>query len=101
MKAMKVLPPLQAAIELGDVRLLEEELNQWEGVKAVHESFGECKSVVEAVVKMARERLLIWREVEITLREVLRQVEKLPESVPALAECCHRLFRAVKDAQLT
>ena len=34
------------------------------------DKFGECKSVVEAVVKLARERLITWRGVEHALKEL-------------------------------
>lgn len=97
---LRELPPLQAAMELGDLSLLDKELNKWKG-DVVSERFGECKGVVEAVVKMARERLMSWRGVELVLKDVLKQVERLPGGVTALAEHCHRLFRAVKEAQLT
>jgi len=94
------LPPLQAAMELGDVGLLENELRKWKG-DVLPERFGECKGVVEAVVKLARERLISWRGVEHVLKDVLKQVERLPGTTAALLEHCHRLFRALKEAQLT
>jgi len=98
--AIRDLPPLQTAMELGDLGLLEEELQKWRG-GALPERFGECKGVVEAVVKLARERLVTWRGVQHTLKDVLREVEHLPTGTAALMEHCQRLFRALKEAQLT
>lgn len=100
MHAIRELPPLQAAMELGDLRLLEEELRKWT-MDSLPERFGDCKGVVEAVVKLGQERLVTWRGVEHGLKHVLKEVEKLPSSVSALQEACHRLFRALKEAQLT
>jgi len=97
--AMSELPPLQAAMELGDMAALDRELKKWKG--ALPDRFGDCKGVVEAVVKLARERLMTWRSVEHVLKEVLKEVERLPGSVTVLMEHCHRLFRALKEAQLT
>merc|ERR1719261_884638 len=93
MQAIRELPPLQAAMELGDIRKLEEELEKWDP-QVIHmdNRFGECKGVVEAVVKLARERLITWREVEHTLNDVLRQMQRLPGSISALTEHCQRLF---------
>jgi hypothetical protein len=101
MQAIRELPPLQAAMELGDIRNLEDELEKWEASESLPDRFGECKGVVEAVLKLANERLLTWREVEHTLHDVLRQMQRLPGSVSALTEHCQRLFRALKEAQLT
>eukprot|EP00928_Gymnodinium_smaydae_P063628 TRINITY_DN47149_c0_g1_i1.p1 TRINITY_DN47149_c0_g1~~TRINITY_DN47149_c0_g1_i1.p1 ORF type:complete len:1550 (+),score=417.94 TRINITY_DN47149_c0_g1_i1:130-4779(+) len=99
--ALRELPPLQAAMELGDATRLEDELSQkWAG-DALPERFGECKGVVEAVVKLARERLLTWRNVNHSLADVLREAERLPTGQHAMHELCHKLFRALKEAQLT
>jgi len=98
--AIRDLPPLQAAMELGDLGLLEEELQKWR-CEAPLERFGDCKGVVEAVVKLARERMITWRGVQHTLKDVLKEVEHLPGNAAALMEHCQRLFRALKEAQLT
>ncbi|CAK0853073.1 unnamed protein product [Prorocentrum cordatum] len=98
--AMRELPPLQAAMELGDLGLLEVELRKWKP-ESLPDRFGESKGVVEAVVKLARERLVTWRGVEHTMKEVLKEVSRLPGSLPALADHCHKIFRALKEAQLT
>merc|ERR1719195_1248301 len=60
MQVLKELPPLQTAIELGDLRILEEELMKW-STDVLPERFGDCRGVVEAVVKLAQERLVTWR----------------------------------------
>jgi len=98
--AIRDLPPLQAAMELGDLQLLEIEVRKWRG-DALPERFGECRGVVEAVVKLAAERLLSWRGVQRTLKDVLKEVEHLPASLAVLMQQCQRLFRALKEAQLT
>jgi len=99
MHVLRELPPLQTAMELGDLNLLEKELTKWRDV--LPERFGECKGVVEAVVKLARERLVTWREVEHTWKDVLREVERLPGNPIALTQQSQRIFRVLKEAQLT
>jgi len=106
--AIRELPPLQTAMELGDIFKLQEELDKWSTEDRLPERFGECKGVVEAVIKLAKERLIIWRNVEHTLMDVLREVGPTgtgtagtAKGTQALFEACHRLFRAVKEAQLT
>eukprot|EP00929_Paragymnodinium_shiwhaense_P073821 TRINITY_DN37715_c0_g1_i1.p1 TRINITY_DN37715_c0_g1~~TRINITY_DN37715_c0_g1_i1.p1 ORF type:complete len:2022 (-),score=662.37 TRINITY_DN37715_c0_g1_i1:112-6177(-) len=100
--ALQELPPLQAAMELGDLRTLEDELEKWNlQISGSLARFGECKGVVEAVIKLARERLLTWRSVERTFKDVLRESEKTGTTLTALADMCHKLFRALKEAQLT
>lgn len=99
-QALKELPPLQGAMELGDLRQLGTELAKW-NLETLPERFGECRGVVEAVVKLARERLVQWRGVEHTLKDVLKEAESLPGNVVALQELCQKLFRAIKEAQLT
>eukprot|EP00928_Gymnodinium_smaydae_P034972 TRINITY_DN2467_c0_g3_i1.p1 TRINITY_DN2467_c0_g3~~TRINITY_DN2467_c0_g3_i1.p1 ORF type:complete len:1653 (+),score=416.81 TRINITY_DN2467_c0_g3_i1:99-5057(+) len=100
MHVLRELPPLQAAMELGDLNLLEEELRKWKS-SSLPEHFGECKGVVEAVLKLARERLLSWRGVEATWRDVLKEAESLPGSLSALTRLSQRIFRTLKESQLT
>jgi len=97
---LRELPPLQTAMELGDLALLEDELKKWK-MDLLPEHFGECKGVVEAVLKLARERLVSWRGVEQTWKDVLREVEHLPTSLPALTRQSQRIFRTLKESQLT
>jgi len=99
MHVLRELPPLQTAMELGDLSLLEKECTKWRDV--LPERFGECKGVVEAVIKLARERLVTWREVEHTWKDVLREVERTPGNVAALTQQSQRIFRVLKEAQLT
>jgi len=100
--AIRELPPLQTSMEMGDIYKLEEELNKWSSEDRLPERFGECKGVVEAVIRLARERLIIWRNVEHTLMDVLREVGTgANKGTQALFEACHRIFRAIKEAQLT
>mmetsp|Transcript_16583 Transcript_16583/g.30742 ORF Transcript_16583/g.30742 Transcript_16583/m.30742 type:complete len:1467 (+) Transcript_16583:61-4461(+) len=100
MQCLRELPPLQTAMEFGDIRMLEEELQKW-SAGALPERFGDCKGVVEAVLKLARERLLIWRAVQNTVQEVLKESERTGGNVSSLTDRCLRLFRAIKEAQLT
>lgn len=97
---LRELPPLQAGMELGDLAALEMELTKWRG-QVLSERFGDCKGVVEAVVNMAKERLVTWRAVDHTWKEVIREVERIPGSLSTLTNQCQRLFRALKEAQLT
>mmetsp|Transcript_77595 Transcript_77595/g.225181 ORF Transcript_77595/g.225181 Transcript_77595/m.225181 type:complete len:1855 (+) Transcript_77595:102-5666(+) len=97
---LRELPPLQAAMELGDLYLLEEELWKWRS-EVLPERFGDCKGVVEAVVKLGKERLKTWRAVDHTWKDILREVETLPTSLQILTQQSQRLFRALKEAQLT
>jgi hypothetical protein len=97
---LRELPPLQTAMELGDLRLLEEELEKWR-LESLPDRFGDCKSVVEAVVKLAMERLVTWRGVEVMWKDVMREVEHLPSNLPALTRQCQRIFRVLKESQLT
>ncbi|CAK0828442.1 unnamed protein product [Prorocentrum cordatum] len=99
MTVLRELPPLQAAMELGDLCLLEAELRKWRERDYSH--FGECKGVVEAIVKLAQERLVTWRGVEHTWKDVLREVERLPGTQQALTQHSQRIFRALKESQLT
>lgn len=98
--ALRELPPLQVAMELGDLAQLDEELWKWRSDE-LPERFGECKGVVEAVVKLARDRLSSWRGMDLVLKEVLKEVERLPGSVQALTLSCQKLFRVLKESQLT
>eukprot|EP00931_Biecheleriopsis_adriatica_P045170 TRINITY_DN25892_c0_g1_i2.p1 TRINITY_DN25892_c0_g1~~TRINITY_DN25892_c0_g1_i2.p1 ORF type:complete len:1704 (-),score=338.00 TRINITY_DN25892_c0_g1_i2:137-5248(-) len=103
MHVLRELPPLQSAMELGDLRLLEEELIKWQG-DVLPERFGECKGVVQAMLKLARERLVVWRGLEHTWRDVLREAERVPAGVtalPVLIQQGQRVFRVLKEAQLT
>eukprot|EP00930_Biecheleria_cincta_P042334 TRINITY_DN29121_c0_g1_i1.p1 TRINITY_DN29121_c0_g1~~TRINITY_DN29121_c0_g1_i1.p1 ORF type:complete len:1577 (+),score=242.18 TRINITY_DN29121_c0_g1_i1:81-4811(+) len=103
MHVLRELPPLQSAMELGDLRLLEEELQKWKGDE-LPERFGECKGVVQAVLGLARERLAVWRDLERTWKEVLREVERVPAkstSLAVLSQQGQRVFRVLKEAQLT
>jgi len=97
---LRELPPLQAAMELGDLASLEMELDKWRG-QVISDRFGDCKGVVEAVVNMAKERLMTWRAVDHTWKEVIREVERIPSTLASLTNQCQRLFRALKEAQLT
>lgn len=97
---LRELPPLQAAMELGDMASLDLELSKWRG-EVLSQRFGDCRGVVEAVVNMAKERLLTWRGVDHTWKEVIREVERMPSSLSSLTNQCQRLFRAMKEAQLT
>ncbi|CAE8696196.1 unnamed protein product, partial [Polarella glacialis] len=97
---LQELPPLQAAMELGDLGKLELELEKWRA-EVLSDRFGDCRGVVEAVVNMAKERFITWRDVEHTWKDVLREVERLPGSLQALTHQCQRLFRALKDSQLS
>lgn len=97
---LRELPPLQAGMELGDLACLEMELEKWRG-QVISDRFGECKGVVEAVVNMAKERLVTWRAVDHTWKEVIREVERIPSTLASLTNQCQRLFRALKEAQLT
>lgn len=99
-ECLRELPPLQTAMELGDLGLLNEEVQKW-NADELPDRFGDCKGVVEAVVKLARERLVTWRGVANTVQEVLKESERTGGSVPTLAELCRRLMRAMKEAQLT
>eukprot|EP00434_Breviolum_minutum_P016747 symbB.v1.2.014770.t1/scaffold1084.1/size139254/9 len=87
-------------MELGDLASLEMELDKWRG-QVISERFGDCKGVVEAVVNMAKERLMTWRAVDHTWKEVIREVERIPSTLSSLTNQCQRLFRALKEAQLT
>jgi len=100
MNVLHDLPPLQTAMELGDLALLEEELRKWK-MELLPDRFGECKGVVEAVLKLARERLLTWRGVEHTWKEVLREVKALPSDLDNLTRQSQRIFRTLKESQLT
>eukprot|EP00435_Cladocopium_sp_Y103_P052861 s1305_g16.t1 len=99
-EVLRELPPLQAGMELGDLACLEMELEKWRG-QVISDRFGECKGVVEAVVNMAKERLVTWRAVDHTWKEVIREVERIPSTLASLTNQCQRLFRALKEAQLT
>merc|ERR1719491_1500624 len=96
---LRELPPLQASMELGNLALLEEEVRKWDDL--LPERFGDCAGVVEAVVRLAKERLLLWRGVDHTWKDILREVENMPSNLQALALQSQRLFRALKEAQLT
>jgi len=98
--ALKELPPLQTAMEMGDLKLLESELDKWTG-DVLPDRFGECKGVVDAVVKLARERFLTWRSVCHTLKDVLRESDRVQGNTQTLQDMCQKLFRALKEAQLT
>ncbi|CAE7551191.1 zupT [Symbiodinium natans] len=87
-------------MELGDMASLDLELSKWRG-EVLSARFGDCRGVVEAVVNMAKERLLTWRGVDHTWKEVIREVERMPSSLSSLTNQCQRLFRAMKEAQLT
>jgi len=100
MVALQELPPLQTAMELGDLRLLETELEKWK-FDALPDRFGECKGVVQAVVKLAQERVITWRGVEYMLRDVMKEVEHLQTNNAALTRQCQRVFRVLKESQLT
>jgi len=97
---VRELPPLQAAMELGDVGLLDEELQKW-STEMLPERFGEGKYVVEAVVKLARERLILWRGVEQTWKNVKKEVQHMPRTKPELTRNSQRVFRILKESQLT
>eukprot|EP00403_Amphidinium_massartii_P021214 CAMPEP_0178402572 /NCGR_PEP_ID=MMETSP0689_2-20121128/16912_1 /TAXON_ID=160604 /ORGANISM="Amphidinium massartii, Strain CS-259" /LENGTH=1582 /DNA_ID=CAMNT_0020023479 /DNA_START=98 /DNA_END=4843 /DNA_ORIENTATION=+ len=100
MHVLHELPPLQAAMELGDIRLLDDELQKWRA-DILPERFGDCKYVVEAVVKLARERLLTWRNVERMWKDVMKEVEHIPTDLNALTTQSQRMFRVLKESQLT
>jgi len=100
MHVLRELPPLQAAMELGDLGLLEQELRKWRSAE-LPERFGECRGVVEAVLKLAEERVLIWRGVDRTWKEILKETERLPNTVSALRHQSQRIFRVLKESQLT
>lgn len=103
MHVLRELPPLQSAMELGDLRLLQEELQKWNSDE-LPERFGECKGVVQAVLGLARERLAVWRDLERTWKEVIREVERIPvkqSSLTVLTQQGQRVFRVLKEAQLT
>jgi len=100
MKAIRELPPLQIAMQSGNITVLEDELQKWKGT-SLPERFGDCKGVVEAVMNLARERLITWRGVDHTLTEVLNEVEHSSGSARVLVEHCQRLLRILKEAQLT
>jgi len=99
-RALQELPPVQAAMEMGDLRILEDELSKW-GPEKNLDGFGECRGVVEALLKLAQERVVTWRDVQHTLKDVLREAEGLVRSPTALYDHCQKLFRAIKEAQLT
>ncbi|CAK9004050.1 Ankyrin repeat domain-containing protein 50 [Durusdinium trenchii] len=84
--ALGLVKSRKGGMELGDLAALEMELTKWRG-QVLSERFGDCKGVVEAVasvsVNMAKERLVTWRAVDHTWK------------------ACQRLFRALKEAQLT
>eukprot|EP00929_Paragymnodinium_shiwhaense_P000642 TRINITY_DN10088_c0_g1_i3.p1 TRINITY_DN10088_c0_g1~~TRINITY_DN10088_c0_g1_i3.p1 ORF type:complete len:1644 (-),score=470.94 TRINITY_DN10088_c0_g1_i3:125-5056(-) len=101
MHVLRELPPLQTAMELGDLALLDEELEKWRPDALGSDRFGDCKGVVEAVVKLAQERRVTWREVECTWKDVMKEVEHLPTSTSVLTRQSHRIFRVLKEAQLT
>merc|ERR1719162_968678 len=100
MHVLRELPPLQSAMELGDLGLLEQELRKWKSAE-LPERFGECRGVVEAVLKLAEERVLIWRGVERTWKDILKETERLPNTVSALRHQSQRIFRVLKESQLT
>jgi len=100
MHVLRDLPPLQTAMELGDLGLLGEELGKWK-IEALPDHFGECKGVVEAVLKLARERFSAWCGVQHTWKEVLREVETLPGDLDNLTRQSQRIFRTLKESQLT
>lgn len=100
MHVLHELPPLQTAMELGDLGLLEQELRKWKASE-LPERFGECRGVVEAVLKLAEERLLVWRGVERTWKDVLKETERLPNTTAALRHQSQRIFRVLKESQLT
>lgn len=100
MHVLRELPPLQTAMEIGDLRLLEEEMQKWQQ-EALPERFGDCKGVVDAVVKLAQERVVTWRGVEHMWRDVMRDVEHLPSSLVTLTQQSQRIFRVIKESQLT
>ncbi|CAE7850427.1 ZTP29, partial [Symbiodinium microadriaticum] len=95
-QVLRELPPLQAAMELGDMASLDLELSKWRGEDYGHVGRVECLNV-----NMAKERLLTWRGVDHTWKEVIREVERMPSSLSSLTNQCQRLFRAMKEAQLT
>eukprot|EP00929_Paragymnodinium_shiwhaense_P059818 TRINITY_DN29929_c5_g1_i1.p1 TRINITY_DN29929_c5_g1~~TRINITY_DN29929_c5_g1_i1.p1 ORF type:complete len:1527 (-),score=324.40 TRINITY_DN29929_c5_g1_i1:107-4687(-) len=101
MHVLQELPPLQVAMELGDISLLTEELDKWKLRKVLPERFGECKGVAEAVLKLAQERLVNWRGVEQTWKDVLREVENLPGNLSTLTTQSQKIFRTLKESQLT
>merc|ERR1740130_23650 len=100
MHVLQELPPLQTAMELGDLGLLEQEISKWKA-SALPERFGECRGVVEAVLKLAEERLLVWRGVDRTWKDILKETERLPNTTSALRQQSQRIFRVLKESQLT
>merc|ERR1719424_604127 len=101
MHVLHELPPLQTAMELGDLALLEQELLKWRATSELPERFGECRGVVDAVLKLAEERVLVWRGVERTWKDILKETERLPNTVTALRNQSQRIFRVLKESQLT
>merc|ERR1719163_14382 len=96
MHVLHELPPLQTAMELGDLGLLEQELRKWRSSE-LPERFGECRGVVEAVLKLAEERLLVWRGVERLWKDILKETEvRTNMTVSALRQQSQKIFRVLK-----
>lgn len=97
---LRELPPLQAAMELGNSAALDSELTKWQG-ELLSDRFGDSHAVVQAVVNLARERLMTWRGVEHSWKDTLREAEHGSGGLNLLTQQCQKIFRVIKEAQLT